>query len=241
MYKRFLTAVIAAAASIASAFPATAGARDTPRVKIEASVYGVTDNSIFADVRKSISKLPGAKLVMEGQSDNAAATAVQAWFVDTGTDPGSAVKKALTSFEITATTQVDDIVPTGRTLPMQVGVNRDYVRNISFVPGRDRKEQRVVETSTVSTGSSFRITPSIRKDGVHLSFEQNESALTGPDEGFRNVMTKGGVIQLKQVSESSLKFEDIHMPKQGKSLVLLRNGIGKNEYIVTVIQATQVH
>jgi hypothetical protein len=239
MLKKSMLVALLAAAAIGFALPADAASRTAKVVHVETSVYALKDNNLFKTVAGTIGNIPGATMVFEGQSEDGPAAAIQAWTVDTGSANGKLLK-ALSAFDTSSVTSTSAASPVGRMIPLEIGTERDYVRAISFRSDKNGVKRPVVETGTVPTGYKLHTTASIRKDGIHLALEQRVSKLTGPDDGFRNYKTQGGVIQLKQVSERAIKFKDIHMPGNDKSLVLLVEDDTKNEFLVTVVDAKEI-
>jgi hypothetical protein len=239
MFKKFLLAAFAAGAVAVCAAQASAASRHSQNVWIDAHVYSVTDNSLLKDVPGSISRLPGAKLVMNGQSADGRSTAVRAWVIDKDSD--TTVVNALAGFKTSEVTSIVNIVPAGKMTPLEVGTDREYIRAISFEKVPRGVDKLKIEKASVKTGYKLHATPTIRKDGIHLSLYQRVSALVGPDDGFQNFKVPGGgIIQLKRIAEQAIQFEDIAMPNKDQAIVLLQPGPVKNKYLVTVLQADLV-
>lgn len=229
---------LAAAAVVLTTAPSIAASRHGQSINVEAHVFSVEDNSILRDLNTAIVRLPGAVLVSDGKSAKGPETPIRAWIVDTKALKGNSVAGALNAFHPSEVTNIANVIPAGRMTPVEVGTDRAYVRSISFEAGENGRNKRSVETASVKTGYKLHLTPRIRKDGIHLAVDQSVSALTGPDDGFRNFEVDGGVIQLKQTAQRAIRYNDIRMPGPDKAIVILQPGlVAKNEYLVTVLKA----
>jgi hypothetical protein len=238
MLKNIALLALAVAAVVLTTTPSIAASRHGQLINVGIHVFSVEDNSILQDLNTAIARLPGAVLVSDGKSVKGAVTPIRAWIIDTKALEENSVAGALSAFHPSELTSIANAIPTGRMTPVEVGTDRAYVRAISFEAGENGRSKRSVETASVNTGYKLHLTPRVRKDGIHLAVEQRVSALTGPDDGFRNFKVDGGVVQLKQTAQRAISYDDIHMPGPDKAIVILQPGlVAKNEYLVTVLKA----
>lgn len=213
-----------------------AASKPARTIDIEASVMTVVDNSLFSSVEGSISKIPGAELAGRFQSVDDKAKRVQIWYLPTSEDSGVVVGKALKPFNVGYRAELGDIVPSGKTFPVAVGIQRDYVSGIDTeLDGRGRAVS-TQKMAIAEEGLSIKLTPKIGRDGINVDYSLDLAKLVGRDRGFENWKTEYGTIQLKRVGRTEID-STIAMPSDGRKVIILSGGVSKNEYVVTVLGA----
>lgn len=93
----------------------------------------------------------------------------------------------------------------GVPVPLQVGEERDYVKQVTTTAAtQDTAATTTVTPGTVSTGFSLQLTPRVERNGdILLQYGINISELTGADGGFDTYKSPDGTteIQLRRVSQ----------------------------------------
>lgn len=90
----------------------------------------------------------------------------------------------------------------GVPVPLQVGEERDYVKEITSTPVEGSDPQISFATDTVSTGFSLQVIPRVERNGdVLLQYGINISELTGANDGFDHFSIAGNEVMLKRVNQ----------------------------------------
>jgi type IVB pilus formation R64 PilN family outer membrane protein len=111
----------------------------------------------------------------------------------------------------------------GQPVPLQVGQDRDYVKQITVEKSTgttsDPTESTTFQTDTVSTGFALQLMPRIQRNGdVLLQYGVNIKELVGKDDGFDERTIGGNTVQLKRLNQRNF-IQNASIP-YGQTLVL---------------------
>lgn len=140
--------------------------------------------------------------------------------------------------DISVVTTASVTTVSGVPVPLQVGEERDYVKQVDVTQGTDGAQPTAsITPGTVSTGFSLQINPRVERNGdVLVQYGINISELTGSEDGFESYETMGSKVQLRRISQRNF-IQQARIP-HNNTLVLagfeqVRNeskkrGLGKN-------------
>lgn len=105
--------------------------------------------------------------------------------------------------DISVVTTASVTTVSGVPVPLQVGEERDYVKQVDVTPGTDGAQATAsITPGTVSTGFSLQINPRVERNGdVLVQYGINISELTGAEDGFESYETMGSKVQLRRISQ----------------------------------------
>ncbi|MTH97581.1 secretin N-terminal domain-containing protein [Roseibium sp. RKSG952] len=106
----------------------------------------------------------------------------------------------------------------GVPVPLQVGQQRDYVKDITVIT-EDGVTTTEITPSTITAGFGLHLVPRVDRDGdLNLQYGINISELVGSNDGFDNFTTNEQVVQLKRVNQRNF-VQQAKIPNN-KTLVL---------------------
>ncbi|WP_315923087.1 PilN family type IVB pilus formation outer membrane protein [Mesorhizobium sp. SP-1A] len=122
--------------------------------------------------------------------------------------------------DISVVTTASVTTVSGVPVPLQVGEERDYVKQVEVTPGTDGAQATAsITPGTVSTGFSLQINPRVERNGdVLVQYGINISELSGSEDGFESFETMGTKVQLRRISQRNF-IQQARIP-HGNTLVL---------------------
>lgn len=203
-------------------------ARLKDQVALSVKVYSVTikDNEDFALNLAGVFK--GAKdSVTLGGAGTAGAIAgggSLGWALIDGTSQyngsNAAVKALSERGDVSVVTTASLTTVNGQPVPLQVGQDRDYVKQITVEKDTEAgTENTTFETDSVSTGFALQLMPRIQRNGdVLLQYGVNIKELVGTDDGFDERTIGDNTVQLKRLNQRNF-IQNANIP-YGQTLVL---------------------
>lgn len=122
--------------------------------------------------------------------------------------------------DVSVVTTASVTTVSGVPVPLQVGEERDYVKEVEVTPGTDGSQATAsITPGTVSTGFSLQINPRVERNGdVLVQYGINISELTGSEDGFESFETLGTKVQLRRINQRNF-IQQARIP-HGNTLVL---------------------
>jgi type II secretory pathway component GspD/PulD (secretin) len=203
-------------------------ARLKDQVALSVKVYSVTikDNEDFALNLAGVFK--GAKdSVTLGGAGTAGAIAgggSLGWALIDGSSQyngsNAAVKALSERGDVSVVTTASLTTVNGQPVPLQVGQDRDYVKEITVEKDNDADTQNTTfTTDTVSTGFALQLMPRIQRNGdVLLQYGVNIKELVGASDGFDERTIGENTVQLKRLNQRNF-IQNANIP-YGQTLVL---------------------
>ncbi|MDW9479060.1 pilus assembly protein [Sinorhizobium meliloti] len=198
------------------------------QVALSVKVYSVTvrDNEDFALNLAGVFK-GASDSVTIGGSGTAAAIAgggSLGWALIDGSSQyagsNAAVKALSERGDVSVVTTASLTTVNGQPVPLQVGQDRDYVKEITVE--RDTEagtESTTFETDSVSTGFALQLMPRIQRNGdVLLQYGVNIKELVGTNDGFDEREIGDNTVQLKRLNQRNF-IQNANIP-YGQTLVL---------------------
>ncbi|MBY3151268.1 hypothetical protein HFO56_02565 [Rhizobium laguerreae] len=132
----------------------------------------------------------------------------------------AAVKALSERGDVSVVTTASLTTVNGQPVPLQVGQDRDYVKQITVEKDTDAgTENTTFETDTVSTGFALQLMPRIQRNGdVLLQYGVNIKELVGTDDGFDERTIGDNTVQLKRLNQRNF-IQNANIP-YGQTLVL---------------------
>jgi type II secretory pathway component GspD/PulD (secretin) len=132
----------------------------------------------------------------------------------------AAVKALSERGDVSVVTTASLTTVNGQPVPLQVGQDRDYVKQITVEKDTDAgTENTTFETDTVSTGFALQLMPRIQRNGdVLLQYGVNIKELVGTDDGFDERKIGDNTVQLKRLNQRNF-IQNANIP-YGQTLVL---------------------
>lgn len=105
--------------------------------------------------------------------------------------------------DVSVVTTASVTTVSGVPVPLQVGEERDYVKEVEVTQGIDGNPPTAsITPGTVSTGFSLQINPRVERNGdVLVQYGINISELAGAEDGFETFETMGSKVQLRRISQ----------------------------------------
>lgn len=120
--------------------------------------------------------------------------------------------------DVSTVTNASVTTLSGIPVPLQVGQQRDYVRDIN-VSTEDGVTTTEINASSITSGFGLHLVPRVDRDGdLNLQYGINISELVGADDGFDTYSTNGQTVQLKRVNQRNF-IQQAKIPNR-KTLVL---------------------
>jgi len=122
--------------------------------------------------------------------------------------------------DISVVTTASVTTVSGVPVPLQVGEERDYVKQVEVTQGTDGAQPTAsITPGTVSTGFSLQINPRVERNGdVLVQYGINISELSGSEDGFESFETMGSKVQLRRITQRNF-IQQARIP-HGNTLVL---------------------
>jgi type IVB pilus formation R64 PilN family outer membrane protein len=122
--------------------------------------------------------------------------------------------------DISVVTTASVTTVSGVPVPLQVGEERDYVKEVEVTAGTDGAQATAsITPGTVSTGFSLQINPRVERNGdVLVQYGINISELSGSEDGFESFETMGTKVQLRRITQRNF-IQQARIP-HGNTLVL---------------------
>ncbi|MCS4089473.1 pilus assembly protein [Rhizobium sp. BK176] len=132
----------------------------------------------------------------------------------------AAVKALSERGDVSVVTTASLTTVNGQPVPLQVGQDRDYIKQITVEKDTDAgTEDTTFETDTVSTGFALQLMPRIQRNGdVLLQYGVNIKELVGTDDGFDERKIGDNTVQLKRLNQRNF-IQNANIP-YGQTLVL---------------------
>jgi type IVB pilus formation R64 PilN family outer membrane protein len=132
----------------------------------------------------------------------------------------AAVKALSQRGDVSVVTTASLTTVNGQPVPLQVGQDRDYVKQITVEKDADAgTESTTFETAEVSTGFALQMMPRIQRNGdVLLQYGINIKELVGASDGFEERKIGDNVVQLKRLNQRNF-IQNANIP-YGQTLVL---------------------
>ncbi|MCV9965047.1 hypothetical protein OIU34_24425 [Pararhizobium sp. BT-229] len=203
-------------------------ARLKDQVALSVKVYSVTvkDNEDFALNLEGVFR--GAKdSITLGGAGTAGALAgggSLGWALIDGTSQyngsNAAVKALSERGDVSVVTTASLTTVNGQPVPLQVGQDRDYVKQITVETDTEAgTENTTFETDSVSTGFALQLMPRIQRNGdVLLQYGVNIKELVGTNDGFDERTIGDNTVQLKRLNQRNF-IQNANIP-YGQTLVL---------------------
>lgn len=212
----------------ARAYIENLNARLKDQVALSVKVYSVTvkDNEDFALDLAGVFK--GAKdSVTLGSSGATAALAgggSLGWALIDGSSQYNGSKAAVKALsergDVSVVTTASLTTVNGQPVPLQVGQDRDYVKQITVEKDTEAgTENTTFETDSISTGFALQLMPRIQRNGdVLLQYGVNIKELVGGNDGFDERKIGDNTVQLKRLNQRNF-IQNANIP-YGQTLVL---------------------
>lgn len=200
-------------------------ARLKDQVALSVKVYSVTvkDNEDFAlDIGGVFNN--GKNTINLAGSGTAAALAgggALGWaLIDANSQYQGAVKALSQRGDVSVVTTASLTTVNGQPVPLQVGQDRDYIKQITVQKDADTgAESTTFETAEVSEGFALQLVPRIQRNGdVLLQYGVNIKELVGANDGFEERKVGDNVVQLKRLNQRNF-IQNANIP-YGQTLVL---------------------
>jgi type IVB pilus formation R64 PilN family outer membrane protein len=198
------------------------------QVALSVKVYSVTvkDNEDFALNIGGVFKSAKDSITLGGSGTAGAITGGGSlgWaLVDAASQyngSNAAVKALSERGDVSVVTTASLTTVNGQPVPLQVGQDRDYVKQITVEKDSQADtESTTFETDTVSTGFALQLMPRIQRNGdVLLQYGVNIKELVGSDDGFDTREIGGNTVQLKRLNQRNF-IQNANIP-YGQTLVL---------------------
>lgn len=137
-------------------------------------------------------------------------------------DSGATVKALSQRGDVSVKTTATLTTVNGQPVPLQVGEERDYVKEITVerdTAGGIETTSTTFQTDEVSTGFALQLMPRIQRNGdVLLQYGVNIKELVGEDDGFDERTIGENTVQLKRISQRNF-IQNVSIP-HGQTLVL---------------------
>jgi type IVB pilus formation R64 PilN family outer membrane protein len=132
----------------------------------------------------------------------------------------AAVKALSQRGDVSVVTTASLTTVNGQPVPLQVGQDRDYIKEITVEKDTDAgTESTTFNTDKVSTGFALQLMPRIQRNGdVLLQYGINIKELVGADDGFDSRTVGGNTVQLQRLNQRNF-IQNASIPA-GKTLVL---------------------
>lgn len=132
----------------------------------------------------------------------------------------AAVKALSERGDVSVVTTASLTTVNGQPVPLQVGQDRDYVKEITVEKDEEAgTESTTFETDEVSTGFALQMMPRIQRNGdVLLQYGINIKELVGANDGFDERTIGDNTVQLKRLNQRNF-IQNANIP-YGQTLVL---------------------
>ena len=203
-------------------------ARLKDQVALSVKVYSVTvkDNEDFALDLAGVFK--GAKdsvnLGSAGATAALAGGGSLGWALIDGNSQYNGSKAAVKALsergDVSVVTTASLTTVNGQPVPLQVGQDRDYVKQITVEKDTEAgTENTTFETDSISTGFALQLMPRIQRNGdVLLQYGVNIKELVGGNDGFDERKIGDNTVQLKRLNQRNF-IQNANIP-YGQTLVL---------------------
>jgi type IVB pilus formation R64 PilN family outer membrane protein len=198
------------------------------QVALSVKVYSVTvkDNEDFAMNLGGVFKGASDSITLGGAGTAGAIAGGGSlgWALIDGSsqyDGSNAAVKALSQRgNVSVVTTASLTTVNGQPVPLQVGQDRDYIKQITVEKDTDAgTESTTFETDEVSTGFALQMMPRIQRNGdVLLQYGINIKELVGADDGFEERTIGDNTVQLKRLNQRNF-IQNANIP-YGQTLVL---------------------
>lgn len=131
----------------------------------------------------------------------------------------AAVQALSTRGDVSVVTTASLTTVNGQPVPLQVGQDRDYIKEIKQEEDDNSNITTTFTPDSVSTGFALQMMPRIQRNGdVLLQYGVNIKELVGADDGFDTRVIGGNTVQLKRLNQRNF-IQNANIP-YGKTLVL---------------------
>lgn len=212
-------------------------ARDVAKAKMSVTVYSVADDNLSNGATAALMKMPGVTAIEALNGGNAAGPATA--IIMSATENAQGLVEGALSGSGVETTTFSDIVPLGKKLPFEAHRQVLYMKKVILTRDSKGVVHKDYRISEAKEGIAMSFTPKMNGGILALDSRIENSELTGPNNGFKNVSFEGTTIQLVNKSVRSIAHL-ANMPGKSGTVVYVVPGSQNHQYVVTVVSASKL-